>query len=92
LGEFVLSLLSIHQHTRRHVPEETTTLESARFTFGAECVEPYSKPFAHFYDVILTRDVPSVINVVNTVALAGGDGEGSVSVRQICGVRCGDKR
>jgi len=41
MGEFVLSLLTIYQHTRRHVPEQTIALGIERFTFGAECVEPY---------------------------------------------------
>jgi len=41
MGEFVLSLLSIYQYTRSHVAEKTTVLETARFKFRAECVEPY---------------------------------------------------
>ena len=51
-----------------------------------------SKPLAYFYDVVLTRDLHSLVTVVSMAALAGSAGGGRVSVRQICHVRCGDKR
>ena len=46
-GAFVLSLLSIYQYTRRHIPEQTTAPETVRCKSGAECVEPYFQVLLH---------------------------------------------